>query len=224
VSLSDPSGLATISGTGKAILSQLAGQLRAAAAYLQSIAANPSGFAGNVASGASVVRSNPMGVASAYASGIRQSVGQTARDLYYGNDATQNQALGSSILFFGSLAVPGGEDAGAAAELSDSALVVRGGGLANQSAEKIAGKIGASRTPGVTGFSVQWTNTCTNIADVGQVGTFLPNQNISVTTVGAVRAAGGDVIPTPGIGFHATVTGLSGDQAAGLSWTQIRNP
>jgi hypothetical protein len=118
INRSDPSGLATISGTSKAILSQLAAQLRGAAAYLQSVASNPRGFAGNVAAGASVVRSNPGGVASAYATGIKQGVSQTVNDLYYGNDATQDQALASSIIFFGSLAIPdiglGGDAASAA--------------------------------------------------------------------------------------------------------------
>jgi RHS repeat-associated protein len=106
ISRSDPNGLATVGGTRNAILSQLKSQLLGAAAYLQSVASNPRAFAGNVAAGASIVRSNPGGVASAYGAAIKQGVSQTVNDLYYGNDATQDQALASSIIFFGTLAIP----------------------------------------------------------------------------------------------------------------------
>ena len=120
ISRSDPNGLFTLTGTGKAILSQLKAQLQGALATIQQIRSGQ--FASNVASGAGVVRSNPMGVAGALASGIKQNVIQTYRDLYYGNDATQDQALASSVLFFGSLAIPDSE----AAQLAARARQVNG--------------------------------------------------------------------------------------------------
>jgi RHS repeat-associated protein len=105
INRSDPSGLATVGGTRDAILSQLKTQLLGAAAALAGMAtaSGRAQFAGNVASGASMVRSNPMGVASGIASGIAQGVAQNYRDLYYGDDATQDKALASQILFFGAL-------------------------------------------------------------------------------------------------------------------------
>lgn len=46
---------------------------------------------------------------------------------------------------------------------------------------------------------------------------------MGVTTVGDVRAAGGDTIATPGYGNHATVTGLTGQQASPLLQV-VKNP
>jgi RHS repeat-associated protein len=102
--------------------------------------------------------------------------------------------------------------AGAARAIPDSALVVRGGGAANQTAAKINAAIGPSRTPGVEGFSAQ-CNGGTCVADLGR---FLRNRELGVTTVGDIRRVGGDVIATPGFGHHVTVTGVSGEAVSPL--------
>jgi RHS repeat-associated protein len=112
ISRSDPNGLATIRGTASEVLSQLKSQLQSAAAFLASLStsAGRTQFTNNVAGGASIVRSNPIGVASAYGSAIKQGISQTYADLYYGDDATQNKALASTFLFLASL--PASELAG----------------------------------------------------------------------------------------------------------------
>lgn len=107
-----------------------------------------------------------------------------------------------------------------AAELGDSALVARGGDSANQTAARINASIGPSRTPGVTGFSAQ-CNGGTCLSDLGQ---FIRNKQLGVTTVGEIRSAGGDVIRTPGRGYHVTVTGLSGEEASPLFQNIVPNP
>lgn len=103
--------------------------------------------------------------------------------------------------------------------LADPAIVVRGGNEANHSPDRIDGSIGPSRIPGVIGFSAQ-CNGGTNIAELAQC---LRNRQIGITTVGAIRAADGDVVATPGLGYHVTVTGLSGAVASPIFYI-IRNP
>src|SRR3989338_8370539 len=94
--------------------------------------------------------------------------------------------------------------------IADNALVVRGGNIANQSATKINAAGGAS------GFSVQCSGTCTSISQLGELGKNLRNNYVGVTTAGAIRQAGGSVIKTHGFGSHATVFGLTGEQASTL--------
>jgi hypothetical protein len=54
----------------------------------------------------------------------------------------------------------------------------------------------------------------------------IPHTQIGVTTVGAVRAAGGDVVPTPRKANpqHATLSGLTPGQASGIFRPTVRNP
>lgn len=54
----------------------------------------------------------------------------------------------------------------------------------------------------------------------------IPHNQIGVTSVGAVRAAGGDVIPMPRKNnpFHATLRGITPEQAAELFRPTQRNP
>ena len=59
---------------------------------------------------------------------------------------------------------------------------------------------------------------------LGQLSQYLRNSELGVTTAGAIRQAGGDVIKTPGIGSHATVTGLAGEQASPLFQQIFKNP
>jgi hypothetical protein len=54
----------------------------------------------------------------------------------------------------------------------------------------------------------------------------IPHKQIGVTTVGAVRALGGEVVPSsrPHNPHHATLSGISADQASRLFRPTIANP
>jgi hypothetical protein len=54
----------------------------------------------------------------------------------------------------------------------------------------------------------------------------IPHNQIGVTTVGAIRAAGRDVIPSPTRTnpHHATLGGLTLEQASNLFRPTVRNP
>jgi hypothetical protein len=54
----------------------------------------------------------------------------------------------------------------------------------------------------------------------------IPHNHIGVTTVGAIRAAGGDVIPSPTRtnSYHATLSGLTPEQASRLFRPTVKNP
>lgn len=54
----------------------------------------------------------------------------------------------------------------------------------------------------------------------------IPHTQVGVTTVGAIRAAGGDVVPSPTRRnrYHATLTGLTPDQAAAVFRPTVLNP
>jgi hypothetical protein len=54
----------------------------------------------------------------------------------------------------------------------------------------------------------------------------IPHNQIGVTTVGAVRAAGGEVTPSPTRTnpHHATLSGLTPDEASNLFRPTVRNP
>ena len=74
---------------------------------------------------------------------------------------------------------------------------------------------------GVTGVSVESAADAT----VEQLAAAIPHGRIGVTTVGEIRAAGGDVIPTHGRSKnHATLTGLTPEQISGLLTPTVPNP
>ncbi len=101
--------------------------------------------------------------------------------------------------------------------LSDSAIVVRGGG---NRPEDIRRGIG-THPSGITGISVECGEDCS----VQDLSASIPHGRIGVTTVGAVRAVGGDVIRTSGRSpYHATLTGLISDEISGLLTPTIPNP
>ena len=96
--------------------------------------------------------------------------------------------------------------------LPDDALVVRGG---RNRPEDIARATG-THPCGVTGISVESSAGATT----KELAAAIPHRQIGVTTVGKVRALGGEVIPTPGRSpNHATLTGLSPEHAS-----QLLNP
>jgi hypothetical protein len=60
---------------------------------------------------------------------------------------------------------------------------------------------------------------------VAELAVAIPHGQIGVTTVGAVRQMGGDVVRTTGRSpYHATVTGLTPAQISGLLTPTIPNP
>jgi RHS repeat-associated protein len=116
---------------------------------------------------------------------------------------------------------------GQQAPLPDDANVVRGGsgapGGAN-SPEGIAAGID-THPSGVTGFSAESAPG----KSVGQLAAESPEVSkrgqVGCCTVGEVRAAGGDVVPTSGQSpNHATVTGLTPAQGSQLLTPTIPNP
>jgi hypothetical protein len=54
----------------------------------------------------------------------------------------------------------------------------------------------------------------------------IPHHHVGVTTVGAIRAAGGDVVPAPTRTnpYHATLSGLTPEQASQLFRPTTPNP
>ena len=86
--------------------------------------------------------------------------------------------------------------------LPDDAFVVRGGVATPRQLQWGVAEHAAVR--GLVGFSVQSAEgkSVNELARAGRI----PNRQISVATVGAVRGLGLDVVASPGIGFHATLT------------------
>lgn len=54
----------------------------------------------------------------------------------------------------------------------------------------------------------------------------IPHNQIGVTTVGEIRVAGGDVVPSPTRtnAYHATLNGLTSEQASELFRPTVKNP
>lgn len=103
------------------------------------------------------------------------------------------------------------------ARISDEAIVVRGG---RNRAEDIRHGIG-THPSGVTGLSVE----CGEEVFVQELSASIPHGQVGVTTVGAVREAGGDVIRTSGRSqYYATLTGLVPDEITLLLTPTISNP
>ena len=73
----------------------------------------------------------------------------------------------------------------------------------------------------MTGVSVE----CALGVSVAELAAAIPHGQIGVTTVRAVRQAGGDVVRTTGrSAYHATLTGLTPEQGSGLLTPTIPNP
>lgn len=98
--------------------------------------------------------------------------------------------------------------------LPDEALVVRCGEPPFEKPHPLHER--CQRHPeGVFGFSVQ----CAEGMDLAGLAIWCPNRVVGVTTVGAIRGLGYDVIRTEGVGYHATVevpTGWDGDASRSL--------
>jgi hypothetical protein len=101
--------------------------------------------------------------------------------------------------------------------IPDEALLVRGG--RNRPADLRRGM--RTHPSGVMGASVE----CEIGLSVEELASALPHGQIGVTTVGVVRAVGGDVVRTSGrTPHHATMVGLSPDEASRLLTPTIPNP
>jgi hypothetical protein len=113
--------------------------------------------------------------------------------------------------------------------LPDEALVVRGGqnlpanfvqgsGVTVDEGERIQG-VSVNAAPGVSAQELTAPN-----PHRGYPG--IPHNQVGVTTVGAIRAAGGDVIPSPTRTnpYHATLSGLTPEQASQLFRPTVKNP
>jgi hypothetical protein len=102
-------------------------------------------------------------------------------------------------------------------EIPDDAFVVRGGQNRPQDIRR-----GTQTHPsGITGISVESTLE----ASVPELARAIPHGQIGITTAGAVREAGGNVVRTSGRSpYHATLTGLTPDQASQLLTPTIPNP
>jgi hypothetical protein len=102
-------------------------------------------------------------------------------------------------------------------KIPDEALVIRGG--RNRPADIVRGT--GTHPSGVTGVSVESAVGVT----VAELVAAIPHRQVGVTTVGEVRKAGGDVIRTAGRSpHHATLTGLTPEQASCLLTPPIPNP
>jgi len=101
--------------------------------------------------------------------------------------------------------------------IPDDALVVRGG---RNLPDDI--RCGTGTHPsGLTGVSVE----CSAGLTVEQLAAAIPHGQVGVTTAGAVREHGGDVVRTSGRSpNHATLVGLSPEAASGLLTPTIANP
>jgi hypothetical protein len=113
--------------------------------------------------------------------------------------------------------------------LPDDALVVRGG---QNLPDSFAQGSGVTVDPGgqIQGVSVN-AGVGLSVADLtrpdpasGYPG--IPHNQVGVTTVGAIRAAGGDVVlsPTRKNPHHALVSGLTPQQASQLFRPTTKNP
>jgi hypothetical protein len=104
-----------------------------------------------------------------------------------------------------------------AERIPDEAFMVRGG--RNQPEDLRRGT--RTHPSGVTGFSVE----CAEGLSVEELAAAIPHGQVGVTTVGAIRAAGGEVVRTSGRSpNHATVVGLSPEEASRLLTPTVANP
>jgi hypothetical protein len=109
----------------------------------------------------------------------------------------------------------------AATRLSDDALVCRGGSCT------------ADRFANGSGVTIQADGTMAGVSVQSGAGASLedltrtvPHTKVGVSTVGDVRAAGGDVIPRPRKGneLHCEMCGITPEQAESLFTPTVRNP
>ena len=108
-----------------------------------------------------------------------------------------------------------------ASALSDAALVCRGGTCVAKRFVQGSG-VGTDSAGTLQGISVNSAAGKT----VEELTVGIQNGKVGVTTVGRVRAAGGDVIPSPTEPnpYHCTLCGITPEQAEELFTPTIPNP
>ena len=100
---------------------------------------------------------------------------------------------------------------------TDNAIVVRGG---INTPELVRRSID-THPSGISGVSVRCAE---NIVDLADLASGLRNNQVCMTTVGKIRAEGGDVIQTSGKHpHHATLVGLSPEIASALLRPPCKN-
>jgi hypothetical protein len=113
--------------------------------------------------------------------------------------------------------------------LPDNTLVVRGGeNLPERFAQgsgvtvEQGGKLQGVSVYAAPGLSVK--ELTAPDPETGFLG--LPHNRVGVTTVGKIRALGGDVVPSPrkNSPTHATLSGLTAEQASSLFRPTVKNP
>ncbi len=102
-------------------------------------------------------------------------------------------------------------------EIPDDAAVVRG----RQNRPQDIRRGTQTHPSGVIGISVESASK----VSMTELARATPHGQIGITTASAVRKAGGDVVRTSGRSpYHATLTGLTPDQASQLLTPTIPNP
>jgi len=103
------------------------------------------------------------------------------------------------------------------ARISDDAFAVRGGKNRPEDIQRGTGTH-PSRITGVPVESAEGVS-------VAELARAIPHGQVGVTTAGEIRKAGGDVVRTSGRSpYHATLTGLTPEQASKLLTPTISNP
>ena len=101
--------------------------------------------------------------------------------------------------------------------IPDNAIVVRGGRNRPEDIQRGT----ATHPSGITGVSVESAEG----VSIAELANAIPHRQIGVTTVEAIRRTGGDVVRTTGrSAYHATLTGLSSQQASKLLTPTILSP
>jgi len=105
--------------------------------------------------------------------------------------------------------------------LADDALVCRGGTC---TADRFASGSGVTldETRRLQGVSVNSAPGAT----LSELTTTIPNKQVGVSTVGQVRAAGGDVVPSPTRAnpYHCTMCGITPQEGECLFTPTVRDP
>jgi len=165
---------------------------------------------------------------SSYQAGGMQGLGNDTKNYIDNNPFTVGSVVGAGACMglcgtVGEAVADVASEMGLSSRLSNNALVVRGGGLANQTTEAINRAIQKSITDGNDGISVQSSNRVTNISQLQELSKWLKNSEVAVTKVRDVRSAGSNVIRTPGIGEHATVVDLNPQQLSPILRSIYKN-
>ena len=101
--------------------------------------------------------------------------------------------------------------------IPDEALVVRGGKNQPRDIQRGTG----THPSGISGVSVESAEDIS----VAELAKTIPHKQVGVTTAAAIRKVGGDVVRTTGRSpYHATLTGLTPEQASKLLTPTVPNP